>query len=124
MNYKIPQTEIMKLVVRAAVAEKKEIESMRLLGSEVNKKLKLIDENYRASEERCKEIALETVKVRTIVGKKIYAGKECPVCKKKITSIKNRTINGNSATVGYHCPNCGYTSPRYLKVPARYIFTL
>ena len=124
MKYKIPKTEIMKIVVRATVAEKKEIGSMRLLGSEVNKKLKLIDENYRASEERCKEIALETVKVRTSVSKKIYGGKECPVCKKKIKPIKNRTINGNSTTVGYRCPNCGYTSSRYLRSPARYIFTL
>ena len=124
MKYKIPKTEIMKIVVRATVAEKKEIGSMRLLGSEVNKKLKLIDENYRASEERCKEIAVGTVKVRTIVSRKIYVGKKCPVCKGKIKPIKNRTINGNSTTAGYRCPNCGYTSSRYLKSPARYIFTL
>jgi DNA-directed RNA polymerase subunit M/transcription elongation factor TFIIS len=127
MTYKIPKADILALAIKEALREQKTVISQAKLTELVNAKLKKMDPEYAASEERVRRITLITklakVEIQTRELEARSRNAPCPVCgKKRMRKIQNRTIFDGKVTLGYKCRSCGYRTGLKRSVPVRYIF--
>ncbi|MDD1747272.1 MAG: hypothetical protein LUQ16_05880 [Methanomassiliicoccales archaeon] len=127
MTYKIPKADILALAIKEALREQKTVISQARLTELVNAKLKKMDPEYAASEERVRRITLITklakVEIQTRELEARSRNAPCPVCgKKRMRKIQNRTIFDGKVTLGYKCRSCGYRTGLKRSVPVRYIF--
>ncbi|HUL39973.1 MAG TPA: hypothetical protein VLU38_06765 [Methanomassiliicoccales archaeon] len=127
MTYKIPKADILALAIKEALREHKTVISQARLTELVNSKLKKMDPEYAASEERVRRVTLATrlakVEIQTRELEDKSRNAPCPVCgKKRMRRIQNRTIFDGRVTLGYKCRSCGYRTGLRKRVPVRYIF--
>lgn len=127
MTYKIPKADILALAIKEALRERKTVISQAKLTELVNLKLKKMDPEYAASEERVRRVTLMAklakveIQTRELEDKSLNS--PCPVCgKKRMRRIQNRTIFDGRVTLGYRCRSCGYRTGLKKSVPTRYIF--
>jgi len=127
MTYKIPKADILALAIKEVLREHKTVISQARLTELVNSKLKKMDPEYAASEERVRRVTLATrlakVEIQTRELEDKSRNAPCPVCgKKRMRRIQNRTIFDGRVTLGYKCRSCGYRTGLRKRVPVRYIF--
>jgi DNA-directed RNA polymerase subunit M/transcription elongation factor TFIIS len=127
MTYKIPKADILALAIKEALREHKTVISQAKLTELVNLKLKKMDPEYAASEERVRRVTLMTKLAKVEIQTRELEDKShntpCPVCgKKRMRRIQNRTIFDGKVTLGYRCRYCGYRTGLKRSVPVRYIF--
>jgi len=127
MTYKVPKADILALAIKEAFREHKTVISQARLTELVNSKLKKMDPEYAASEERVRRVTLATklakVEIQTRELEDKSRNAPCPVCgKKRMRRIQNRTIFDGRVTLGYKCRSCGYRTGLRKRVPVRYIF--
>ena len=127
MTYKIPKADILALAIKEALREQKTVISQVKLTELVNSKLKKMDPEYAASEERVRRVTLTSKLARVEIQTRELEDKSrnapCPVCgKKRMRRIQNRTIFDGKVTLGYKCRNCGYRTGLKKRVPVLYIF--
>ena len=116
MTYKIPKADILTLAIKEALREQKTVISQAKLTELVNLKLKKMDPEYAASEERVRRVTLMAklakVEIQTRELEDKSRNSPCPVCgKKRMRRIQNRTIFDGKVTLGYRC--------RSLRLPHR-----
>ena len=127
--YKIPKDGDVVLAIRNVLARYKTVHSLRELKRRVEQELNFGNEDYRASEERIRKLAIISgiadITVHTkSTGKDINPAK-CPVCNSDLRASRNMTVYGKTVTVGYKCPECGYwTEKGDLRMPSRYEFSV
>ncbi len=127
MTYKIPKADILALAIKEALREQRTVISQTMLTQLVNRRLKKMDPEYAASEERVRRVTLANrlakVEIQTRELEDKSRNAPCPVCgKKRMRRIQNRTIFEGKVTLGYRCRSCGYRTGLKKSVPVRYIF--
>ncbi len=127
MTYKIPKADILALAIKEALREQRTVISQTMLTELVNRRLKKMDPEYAASEERVRRVTLANrlakVEIQTRELEDKSRNAPCPVCgKKRMRRIQNRTIFEGKVTLGYRCRSCGYRTGLKKSVPVRYIF--
>ncbi len=127
MTYKIPKADILALAIKEALREQRTVISQTKLTELVNRRLKKMDPEYAASEERVRRVTLANklakVEIQTRELEDKSRNAPCPVCgKKRMRRIQNRTIFEGRVTLGYRCRSCGYRTGLKKSVPVRYIF--
>lgn len=127
MTYKIPKADILALAIKEALRERRTVISQAKFTELVNSKLKKMDPEYAASEERVRRLTLATKLARVEIHTRELEDKSrnapCPVCgKKRMRRIQNRTIFDGRVTLGYKCRSCGYRTGLRRRVPVRYVF--
>jgi len=126
MAYKIPKADVLAEAIQAALKEQSTVVSQNRFAKLVNDKLKLVDAEYTASEERIRRVALyrklAKVEIQTREAEEKSRNVRCPVCGSKTRRIQNETVYGGKVTLGYKCRACGYWTGMKRRVPTRYIF--
>ncbi len=127
MTYKIPKADILALAIKEALREQRTVISQTKLTELVNLRLRKMDPEYAASEERVRRVTLANrlakVEIQTRELEDKSRNAPCPVCgKKRMRRIQNRTIFEGRVTLGYKCRSCGYRTGLKKSVPVRYVF--
>jgi len=126
MSYRIPSKEVLADAISAVLQKRPMVGSQRKLTQLVLKKLRSIEKDYTASEERIRRVAIDSgaakieIHCRESEEKSRYS--RCPVCGSKMRRIRNETIFGGTVTLGYKCTRCPYWTGLQLRVPVRYVF--
>ena len=126
MSYRIPPAELLAEVIREVLKRRPMVISQRKLTELVLKDLKRIDEEYSATEERIRKVAIDQgaakIEIHCREGEERSRHSRCPVCGSKMRRIRNETIFGGTVTLGYKCTKCPYWTGLKRRNPIRYVF--
>jgi len=126
MSYRIPHFEVLAEVIREVLRGRPTVSSQRKLTELVLRKLKEIDADYTASEERIRRVAIDSgvakIEIHCREGEERSRQSRCPVCCSKMRRIRNETIFGGTVTLGYKCTRCPYWTGLKRRIPVRYVF--
>lgn len=126
MPYRIPSEDLLAEVIREVLTRRPMVVSQRKLTQMVLKELKTYDEQYTATEERIRKVAIDSgsakIEIHCREGEERSRYSKCPVCTSKMRRIRNETIFGGTVTLGYKCNKCPYWTGLKRRIPIRYVF--
>ena len=126
MSYRIPTSEVLAEAIRDVLRRRPTVGSQRRLTELVLRELKGIDEDYTASEERIRKVAIDSgsakIEIHCREGEERSRYTRCPVCGSKMNRIRNETVFGGTVTLGYKCTKCPYWTGLKRRMPIRYVF--
>lgn len=126
MGYRIPSSEILAEAIKAVLKRHPMVGSQRKLTSLVLKELGKMDEEFTASEERIRKVAIDSeaakIEIHCREGEEKSKYTKCQVCGSKMRRIRNETIFGGTVTLGYKCLKCPYWTGLKRRIPIRYVF--
>ncbi|MEE9474101.1 MAG: hypothetical protein V3V36_00350 [Candidatus Hydrothermarchaeaceae archaeon] len=121
--YKIPKNEEIADAIRRVLKRNKEVNSQVLFHKLVLKELKRKSPYYTASSERIKKTAaLEGVKIFVEKRKSSKEAKTCFICGGALETLRVKNLLGEEASAGKKCKVCGFRMDRGNLVPRRYTF--
>lgn len=124
---KIPNSELVKRVIRQTLKERGFVRSQEELGELVESELQRIDDEFQISGKRSRRLALEIPDVEvTVKTRESEAPKpeECPACGEELNPLYAENLRGERTQVGFRCDNCGYRGDVEAFMPMRYEFRL
>ncbi|KXB06680.1 hypothetical protein AKJ51_03190 [candidate division MSBL1 archaeon SCGC-AAA382A20] len=122
---KIPNSELVKRVIKQVIKKEGVIRSQEQLGKDVESELKRIDNEFQISERRARRIALEIPEVEVTIETRKSEGKRpenCPACGEELKSLYAENLENERIQVGFKCENCGYSGDVGAFTPMRYEF--
>ncbi len=126
MSYRIPPSDLLVDVIKEVVKKHLTVSSQRKLTELVLRRLKDIDKEYAASEERIRRVAIDSgvakIEIHCREGEEKSRYSRCPVCGSKMVRIRNETVFGGTVTLGYKCTKCPYWTGLRRRIPIRYVF--
>ena len=126
MPYRIPPAKVLAQTISEVIKEKRTVISQRYFSELVNQRLKRIDVDYSASEERIRRMAifknLTRIHIHYRDTKEPSDGGVCPVCGSETKELVNKTLNNEPVKLGYRCTRCPYWTGPNRRVPVRYTF--
>jgi DNA repair exonuclease SbcCD ATPase subunit len=112
MSYHIPSDEQVKKALKKIFSKRRTINSQITLKNLVEKELKTKDKNYGVSNNRLRNIAINSdfikLEIHSREGDPHKIMNKCPVCGHSFKNVKNLTIWGGEVTIEFRCDNCGY----------------
>jgi DNA-directed RNA polymerase subunit M/transcription elongation factor TFIIS len=124
---KIPNSELVKRIIRQQLKRRGTVNSQERLGEIVRGELEKIDESFQISPERARRIALEIPQVEVTVETRKTEGEKpenCPACGGELTGLYAKNLKDKKTEVGFRCDNCGYHGDIEAFMPMRYTFKL
>lgn len=126
MSYRIPPSDTLADAITEAMKGRAMVVSQQKLTEMVLKKLKSLDPEYAASEERVRRLSIERnlakIEIHAREAEERSRAGRCPVCSSKMSRIQNQTIFGGTVTLGYKCRRCPYWTGLRRRIPVRYVF--
>ena len=126
MPYRIPPEDLLAEVIRKVLSRRPMVVSQRKLTQMVLKELRSYDEQYAATEERIRKVAIDSsaakIEIHCREGEERSRYSKCPVCSSKMRRVRNETIFGGTVTLGYKCTKCPYWTGLKRRIPIRYVF--
>jgi hypothetical protein len=126
MPYRIPPAKVLAQTISEVLREKRTVSSQSRLAEEVNTRLRKLDVEYTASEERIRKLAifngLARVHIHYRETKERSEKDHCPVCGSDTVEIRNKTLYDEKVELGYKCVKCPYWTGPGRRVPVRYDF--
>lgn len=122
---KIPNSELVKRVIRQVLKEEGIVRSQERLGELVEGELQRIDDEFQISGQRVRRIALEIPQAEISIETRKSEGErpeKCPVCGEQLTPLYAKNLEGEKTQVGFKCENCGYSGDVEAFTPMRYEF--
>jgi hypothetical protein len=126
MPYRIPPVKVLSQSISDVIKEKGSVVSQRKFSELVVKKLKVKDQEYSASEERIRRMAifrnLARIHIHYRDTKEPASNGKCPVCGSETKEIHNQTLLGEAVKLGFKCVKCPFWTGPNRRVPVRYTF--
>jgi hypothetical protein len=126
MPYRIPSAKMLSQTISEVLREKRTVSSQSRLALAVNERLRKLDPEYTASEERIRKLAIFKGLARVHIhyrDTKTRSEKDhCPVCGSETMEIKNKTLYDEKVELGFKCVKCPYWTGPSKRVPVRYDF--
>jgi len=121
--YKLPKEEEIRRAIFNAIKKEKGFNSLKDFRNKILNELKKIDENYKISTGRARNMIARSgfVKISTKNKKSDKKILKCPVCGGALEKIKNLSLLGEKIVVGYRCKICRYKAGKG-EMPYRYEF--
>ncbi|HSV42655.1 MAG TPA: hypothetical protein VLH13_04510 [Methanomassiliicoccales archaeon] len=126
MHYRIPSVKVLSQAITEVIKEKRSVVSQRRLTEHVRKKLKQIDPEYSASEERIRRVAifrnLAKLHIHYRETRDPSVRASCPVCGSETKEIQNQTLAGELVRLGFKCSKCPFWTGPSRRIPVKYVF--
>jgi len=123
---KMPRKDRVIEEIRQALRRRLKVNTQQELCRLVLKRLRRENKNYTLSPIRTKRIALlipeVEVKAKTKKTIKLQKISKCPICDSAIEPLKVKNLLNKKITIGYRCTRCAYESDLEAFMPMKYFF--